>query len=122
MTNLVNRFYAAVSVLAGDGHIKQRLADAYTRHLTGIHGSDLPPPLQEAFAELRRRMHSVAPQNGEGPVCASVRKMSGSDAAECAVAVLDLYRDLLRLGNKAGRVADEEPELAPPFLVKKLSA
>ncbi len=122
MTNLVNRFYAAASVLAGDGHIKQRLAEAYIGHLTGIHGSDLPPTLQEAFAELRRRMHSVPSQNGEGPIRASVRKMSGPDAAECAVIVLDLYRDLLRLGNKVGRVADEESDVAPPFLVKKLSA
>ncbi len=122
MTNLVNRFYAAVSVLAGDGHIKQRLADAYTGHLMGIHGSDLPSPLQEPFVELRRRMHSVAPLNGEGPIRATVRKMSGPDAAECAVAVVDLYRDLLRTGSKAGRIADEDTDVAAPFLVKKLSA
>jgi hypothetical protein len=121
MTNPVDRFYSAVSVLAGDGHVKQRLADAYTQHLAGMHGSELPAPLQEPFAALRRRMHSVAPQNGEGPVQASVRKMSGSDAAECAVSVLDLYRDLLRHGGKAPRVEVEREE-ALPFLVKKLSA
>jgi hypothetical protein len=121
MTNPVDRFYSAVSVLAGDGHVKQRLADAYTRRLAGMHGSELPSPLQERLADLRRRMHSVAPQNGEGPVQASVRKMSGSDAAECAVSVLDLYRDLLRHGGKAPRVEVEREE-ALPFLVKKLSA
>lgn len=122
MTNPVDRFYAAVSVLAGDGHVKQRLTDAYTRHLAGMHGSDLPVPLQESFAELRRRMHGVAPLNGEGPIRASVRKMSGPDAAECAVAVLDLYRDLLRLGSKAVPVENPPDEAAIPFLVKKLSA
>lgn len=121
MTNPVDRFYSAVSVLAGNGHVKQRLADAYTRHLAGMHGSDLPAPLQDRFAALRRRMHSVAPQNGEGPVQASVRKMSGPDAAECAVCVLDLYRDLLKQGGKAVRVENERED-ALPFLVKKLSA
>jgi hypothetical protein len=121
--NHVDRFYAAVTVLAGDGHIKQRLMEAYTRHITGIHGSELPASLQEKFGELRQKMHSVAPLNGEGAICASVRKMSGPDAAECAVILVDLYTGLIRLGVKGKRRPPEEPaQVVPAFLVKSASA
>ena len=123
MTNHVDRFYSAVTVLAGDGHIKQRLTEAYTRHITGMHGSELPVSLQEKFGELRQKLHCVAPQNGEGAICASVRKMSPQDAAECAVILVDLYSGLLRLGVKGKRRPPEEPaQVVPAFLVKSASA
>lgn len=124
MTNHVDRFYAAVSVLAGDGHIKQRLTDAYTGYIAGLHGSDLPAAVQDGFSDLRRRMHSVAPLNGEGPIRASVRKMSGQDAAECSLAILALYTELLRQGtkNRRGAHREEVADPVPPFLVKSASA
>ena len=123
MTNHVDRFYSAVTVLAGDGHIKQRLTEAYIRHITGMHGSELPPQLQEKFGELRQKMHSVAPQNGEGAIRASVRKMSAQDATECALILLDLYTGMIRLGVKGKRRPAEEPApVVPAFLVKSASA
>jgi len=42
MYNHVNRFYAAVSVLAAHGHIKQRLVKAYEENLAVIEDEDLP--------------------------------------------------------------------------------
>ena len=44
MTHHVDRFYAAVSVLAGDGHMKQRLIKAYQENLGDIAEDDLPRP------------------------------------------------------------------------------
>jgi hypothetical protein len=123
MTYHVDRFYAAVSVLAGDGHIKQRLMKAYRDHLDDIVEDDLPRELREPFRELRSRLHCVAPLNGEGPVCASVRKMSVSEASECAVAVVTLYGDVIR---EAQNLQDPQPlnddvAKVPPFLVKSVS-
>jgi hypothetical protein len=99
MTYHVDRLYAAVSVLAGDGHIKQRLIKAYRENLDAIAAEDLPRELRKSFRELQSRLHSVAPLNGEGPVCASVRKMSVREASECAVAIVDLYGDVIRLAE-----------------------
>lgn len=123
MTYHVDRFYAAVSVLAGDGHIKQRLIKAYRENLDDIVEDDLPRELKQSFRDLRSRLHCVAPLNGEGPVCASVRKMSVQDASECAAAVVSLYGEVIR---QAENLQDPLPlsggtDEVPPFLVKSVS-
>ena len=123
MTYHVDRFYAAVSVLAGDGHIKQRLMRAYQDNLGDLADSDLPSDLKKTFRELRARLHCVAPLNGEGPVCASVRKMSVNEASECAAQIVALYGEVIR---QAENLQDplplhEEAEKVPPFLVKSVS-
>ena len=99
MSYHVDRFYAAVSVLAGHGHIKQRLIKAYEDNLDEISADELPIPLKQTFSDLQHQMHRVAPLNGEGPICASVRKMSVAEAAECAVSVVALYGEIVKLGD-----------------------
>jgi hypothetical protein len=123
MTNHVDRLYAAVSVLAGDGHVKQRLIKAYRDNLDDIDVEELPRELQQSYRELRSRLHGVAPLNGEGPVCASVRKMSVKDASECAMAVVDLYGDVIRLAENLQDPLPlhEDAAQLPPFLVKSVS-
>ena len=131
MTYHVDRFYAAVSVLAGDGHIKQRLIKAYRENLDAIVEDDLPRTLKQPFRELRARLHSVTPLNGEGPVCASVRKMSVNDASECATAVVRLYSDVIRqaenlqdplpLNDDMETPPNDDMDKVPPFLVKSAS-
>lgn len=123
MTYHVDRFYAAVSVLAGDGHIKQRLMRAYQDNLDDILEDEMPRQLKKPFSKLRSRMHRVAPLNGEGPICASVRKMSVHEASDCAVSVVSLYGEIIR---QAGDLQDPLPldqdqESVPPFLVKSAS-
>ncbi len=76
MTNHVERFHAALTVLAGHGHIKQRLIKAYEENLVDINEDELPISIKQLFADLRSQMYGVTPLNGEGPICASVRKMS----------------------------------------------
>jgi len=123
MTYHVDRFYAAVSVLAGDGHIKQRLMRAYQDNLDDILEDELPRQLKKPFSKLRSRMHRVAPLNGEGPICASVRKMSVHEASDCAVSLVSLYGEIIR---QAGDLQDPLPlqgdqDSVPPFLVKSVS-
>ena len=55
MSNHINRFYAAVSVLSGHGHIKQRLLKAYEENLAVIEDDDLPIAVQQSFADSPRR-------------------------------------------------------------------
>ena len=121
MTNHVDRFHAAVTVLAGNGRVKQRLMKAYGDHLADIEADELPDAVRLEFADLTSLMYRVAPLNGEGPVCASVRKMSTKEAGQCARSVVSLYRELLSITGDIPAAlpldkANSNP--TPPFLVK----
>ncbi len=123
MSNHVNRFYTAVSVLAGHGHIKQRLIQAYEDSLAIIEDDEMPIALRQSFADLRNMMNQVDPLNGEGPICASVRKMSVEEADACARRIIDLYGDMIRFvdsvqENLPLQVQVQDQPTVPPFLVK----
>jgi len=102
MSDHVNRFYAALLVLAGHGRIKQRLVKAYEENLAGIEDEDLPMAVKQSFADLRHMMSRVDPvMKREGRIRASVRKMSAAEADECAHKMIDLYRDMIRYSDSA---------------------
>ena len=125
MSNHVDRFFAAVTVLAGDGHIKQRLIKAYEDHLADICEDELPPLARQPFADLRAEMYRVTPHNGEGPICASVRKMSAHEACQCASSVVTLFNELLRATGSGqpslAMPAEDGDTIVPPFLVKTVN-
>jgi len=121
MSYQVERFYAAVSVLAGHGHIKQRLIKAYEDNLVAISEDELPIAVKQTFSDLKHQMHRVSPLNGEGAICASVRKMSVDEAAECAVLIVALYGEISRLGDSGQAMLPldaKDRSVVPPFLVK----
>lgn len=125
MSNHVDSLFAALTVLAGSGNIKQRLILAYEGHLAKIDSSDLPLALNQYFADLKRLMTRVEPMNGEGAICASVRKMSVEEADECATMMVQLYGDLIRYSNDTQEMLPlqllKQPvakPVVPPFLVK----
>ena len=122
MSNHVDRFLTAVSVMAGDGHIKQRLIQAYEDNLQGIECDDLPLAARQPYADLRAMLQTVSPLNGEGAVRATVRKMSANDAEQCAQLMLTLLVELVRHSDSAqGRLplqGEEQRPVVPPFLVK----
>ena len=121
MSYHVDRFYAAVSVLATHGHIKQRLMNAFGDHLDDIDEKELPESIREAFTNLRIEMHRVTALSGEGTICASVRKMSAEEAGDCAVSVVSLYREMVRSSDHAQvdlPLDHKNREAVPPFLIK----
>jgi len=123
MTDHLDRFHAALTVLAGHGHIKQRLIKAYEENLVEIHEDELPIAMKQSFADLRAEMHRVTPLNGEGPICASVRKMSLTEASECAARIVTLYGEIARWRDDLQTslpLADGEEVRVPPFLVKSV--
>jgi hypothetical protein len=123
MSNHLNRFYAAVSALAGHGNIKQRLIQAFEQNLASIEDPELPVAVKQSFADLRRMMSGVDPLNGEGRIRATVRKMSIVEADECAQMMIDLYTDLVRFEDHAQESlplnVSDQPSI-PPFLIKSV--
>lgn len=123
MSYPVDSFHAAASVLVGHGHIKQRLMRAFEDHLDAIDEDEVPSERREAFVEVQKAMHRVAPLNGEGSVCASVRKMSPVEAGDCAITILSIYRDMLRCFDDDSpevRMSQHEHRKVPPFLLKSV--
>ena len=121
MSYHVDNFFTAVSVLAGHGHIKQRLIAAYEDNIEPIDVDELPVPVRKSFADLKHLMHRVSPMNGEGPICASVRKMSVDEANKCAQIMVDIYGDMIRLhdsGQTALPLQVDDRSTVPPFLIK----
>jgi len=121
MSYHVDNFFAAVSVLSGHGHIKQRLISAYEDNLASIRDDDLPVAVKRSFADLTSLMHRVTPLNGEGPICASVRKMSIDEANQCAQLMVDLYGDMIRhsdSGQTALPLQYKERRSGPTLVVK----
>jgi len=123
MTDHLDRFHAALTVLAGHGHIKQRLIRAFEDNLVDIHEDELPIAMRQPFADLRHEMHRVTPLNGEGPICASVRKMSLDEASEIAGRIVSLYGEVARRRDdlQTSLPLTEADEMrVPPFLVKSV--
>lgn len=124
MQHQVDRFYSAVLVLAGDGHIKQRLISAYEKNIDGISEDELPRELKDNFLDLKSQLHSVSPLNGEGAVCATVRKMSADEASVCARKLLALYAELLKSrpgsDDEAAEKKGDAKAAKQPVLVKSV--
>jgi hypothetical protein len=121
MSNHVDRFLTAVSVMAGNGNIKQRLVQAYEDNLQGIECEALPVAARQRFADLREMLQSVSPLNGEGAIRATVRKMSGNDADQCARLMVQLLAEVIRAsdgGQKRLPAQADDRAVVPPFLVK----
>jgi uncharacterized protein YecA (UPF0149 family) len=98
--------HKATLELAKPTALKQRLTDAFTRHLIDLPTHDLPAEVRKDFDALRQSMTRLRAQHGECPVTATVRKMSIGEADACAariVALLDtLHRSSLTSMPKAG--------------------
>jgi hypothetical protein len=123
MTNHVDRFYAALTVLAGHGHIKQRLMKAFEEYLGDLDEDELPITMKQSFVDLRHTMQRIAPLNGESAVCASVRKMSPQDASDCASQIVALFGESSKQRDKSSvavPLSDDQPAQVPPFLVKSI--
>ncbi|MBM5811396.1 MAG: hypothetical protein FJ191_05440 [Gammaproteobacteria bacterium] len=92
--------HKATLELAKASSIKQRLTDAYSRHLKDLTAAELPGTVRSDFEALRLRMTEVPPLRGETAVAATVRKMSIDEADACAARIVCLLDALHR---EAGR-------------------
>lgn len=101
MSQLAERFEAAVLKLVGDGPVKERLTHAYADHLEGVAETELPMALREPFAQLTAALHRLPPLGEENRVRANVRKMSPAEAAAHAAVIVKLYAGLTQQDERA---------------------
>jgi hypothetical protein len=107
------KLHAATLELAKATPIKQRLTNAFSKHLKHIDASQLPPALRCELHDLLRGLEAVAPLPGETPVLATVRKMSTDDADLFATRIVVLFGEVARA---AMPVRSHEPAAAEPRL------
>ena len=92
-------------------------------HLDAIDEDEVPEGRRNVFVEIQKSMHRVAPLNGEGSVCASVRKMSPVEAGDCAIKILAIYREMLRDSEDDSpdlQIDHENRKAVPAFLLKSV--
>jgi hypothetical protein len=115
MAALWDEFHAAMQVLVGAGPVKQRLIDAYSRHLFHVREQDMPDALAGRFTTLRAAMHEAAPTGGLTAAAASVRKMSERDAAAHATSIFEMFVALSAENESAPRLRIVTNENADTF-------
>lgn len=111
MSQIVERFEAAVQALVGEGPVKNRLRHAYTEFLEDLQQVDLPIAGNPELGELHLALHRVEPVGKVDCVEASVRKMSKAEAWWHAQTIVRLYAEVLAMERRA-RV-EAEAALAP---------
>ena len=130
MCQLSDNFYSAVRALAGDGSVKDRLANAYSENLEMLSEDDLPETIKPRFEGLRQAMHSAKPLSKESPVTASIRKMSPTEASRYATSIVAMFSELVRvkatgerLHETNGKERETKPavEKVPPLLRSALN-
>ncbi len=106
------KLHAATLELARSSPIKQRLTNAFSKHLCTIDPAQLPPPLRGEFHEIVRGLEAVAPLPGESPVQATVRKLSADDADLFATRIVVLFGEVARASTL--RPVEVEAVVAEP--------
>jgi hypothetical protein len=100
MSETKERFFRATLELAGSGDIKQRLIGAYTDYLDDLDPDQLPKTARGKFKRLTGDLTRIRPSNGEGPVFATVRKMSAEEADQAAETIVSLFGELAASRSK----------------------
>jgi hypothetical protein len=108
MSTAWQQLEAAALTLARSGPIKDRLADAYRKHLSLVNAEELPEGLRAEFRACHEALTREAPMRGEDAVRATVRKLSSHDADELACSVVRLFAAMVREGARAEAAESSE--------------
>ncbi len=111
MTSAWESLHFATLELVRSTPIKQRLVNAYRRHLISLPDDQLSDEAREMFGQVMKSLHGVQPQKGEDAVAASVRKMSIQEADDCAAHIVEIFGITCRELLNAARVSAEVVQL-----------
>lgn len=110
MSQIVERFEAAVQVLVADGPVKRRLLRAYREYLEDLQQVDIPIPGKDELSELHAALQCVPPMGEIDCVKASVQKMAPAEAWWHACTIVRLYTEILAMEQGARPHGEGRPE------------
>jgi hypothetical protein len=113
MSTTREQLEGAVLTLARSGTIKDRLADAFRKHLAQLSADDLPDGLRTELRACHDVLTREQPLRGEDAVRATVRKMSSEEADEVACRIVRLF---------GAMTPESQPEALPVSLMPVLPA
>ena len=97
MNTAWEQLQGATLTLARSGPIKDRLTDAYRKHLSYIAEDDLPKELREDFRAVNHSLTRERPLlRGEDAFRATIRKISCNEAEEIATSVVMIFSSIPR--------------------------
>jgi len=97
MSTAWEKFRGATLSLARSGPIKDRLTDAYRKHLSLIDENELPRELRAEFRAVHESLTREPPLlRGEDAFRATIRKMSLGEAEEIATSVVRMFSAIPR--------------------------
>jgi hypothetical protein len=97
--NHVRTLHAAALELVSHLPLKQRLINAYSKHLEHLEADLLPSVAASEWSRLKTELTAHSPMKGETAIQATVRKLSAADLEALAARILVLYRDAGSLGT-----------------------
>jgi hypothetical protein len=114
MDTTLDKFRGAALSLARSGSIKDRLTEAYRKHLAFVDESELPIELVEEFRAVSHALNRERPVlRGEDTFRATVRKMSRTEADQVASTVVRLFGEMSR---EPASVARKPPKSLPQII------
>jgi len=117
-------FHAATLELVRSTPIKNRLSEAYRRHLSILKDEQLPREVREDFAKVMHILTCVKPQPGEDRVAASTRKMSNREADECASMIVQIFGAMNSAGpavRSTASIVSLHPEIDVPATIASIN-
>ena len=85
--------WEALYSLVGAGPIQSRLAGA-AMNLIKLNGEDFPEEHRAAYSGLRNELTHREPEEGEGSIQVSTRRLSDDEGEAIAIRILELYTAL----------------------------
>ena len=108
MSTAWQQLEAAALTLARSGPIKDRLVEAWHKHLAAVNAEELPEGLRAEFRACHAALTHEQPLRGEDAVRATVRKLSGHEADEVACSIVRLFAAMVREGARADAAESSE--------------
>lgn len=115
-----DKLHNAAVIVAGAGSPKERLMEAWLRHLQTVDEAWFPEPHRSEFRGLFLALSQIAPMRGENSALASVRKMSNDEAAGHTQAIVRLFGAMARHAGLVSTLRDHPlAPVVPIFLAQE---
>jgi hypothetical protein len=92
----IEKLHLAISTLVGTGSVRERLAEAYLRHLSPVSAKDFPEELREEYRGIITTLSWVSVEyEGQATLRSTSNAMSDEEAVMLARRLVSLYYDLV---------------------------